>query len=183
MARLPTRIWSRAPATPTPSPNPSRATARATERAGFGFFAIDDRPSRGAPLQPGFSAILWGGRRPGFRLAMPVCYGGGMRTSDQLLAELRTLHPKLIDLSLGRIERLLARLGNPEARLPPVVHVAGTNGKGSTAAYLKAMLQAADKRVHVYTSPHLVRFNERIELAGADGKARPIGEAELADGP
>ena len=102
-----------------------------------------------------------------------------MRTSDQLLAELRTLHPKLIDLSLGRIERLLAKLGNPEARLPPVVHVAGTNGKGSTVAYLKAMLQAAGRRVHVYTSPHLVRFNERIELAGADGKARPIGEAEL----
>src|SRR4026207_780426 len=65
---------------------------------------------------------------------------GVMRTSDQLLAELRTLHPKLIDLSLGRIERLLAKLGNPEARLPPVVHVAGTNGKGSTVAYLKAML-------------------------------------------
>jgi dihydrofolate synthase / folylpolyglutamate synthase len=104
-----------------------------------------------------------------------------MRTSDQLLAELRILHPKLIDLSLGRIERLLAKLGNPEARLPPVIHVAGTNGKGSTAAYLKAMLQAAGKRVHVYTSPHLVRFSERIELAGADGKAHPIGEAELAD--
>ena len=104
-----------------------------------------------------------------------------MRTSDQLLAELRTLHPKLIDLSLGRIERLLAKLGNPEARLPPVIHVAGTNGKGSTVAYLKAMLQAAGKRVHVYTSPHLVRFSERIELAGADGKARPIGEAELVD--
>jgi dihydrofolate synthase/folylpolyglutamate synthase len=104
-----------------------------------------------------------------------------MRTSDQLLAELRTLHPKLIDLSLGRIERLLVKLGNPEARLPPVIHVAGTNGKGSTVAYLKAMLQAAGKRVHVYTSPHLVRFSERIELAGADGKARPIGEAELVD--
>ena len=96
-----------------------------------------------------------------------------MRTSDQLLAELRTLHPRLIDLSLGRIERLLAKLGNPEARLPPVIHVAGTNGKGSTTAFLKAMLEAAGKRVHVYTSPHLVRFNERIELAGADGKAAP----------
>ena len=76
---------------------------------------------------------------------------------------------------------LLAKLGNPQHRLPPVIHVAGTNGKGSTAAYLKAMLQAAGKRVHVYTSPHLVRFHERIELAGADGKARPIGEAELVD--
>jgi dihydrofolate synthase / folylpolyglutamate synthase len=102
-----------------------------------------------------------------------------MRTSDDLLAELRQLHPKLIDLSLGRIETLLAKLGNPEARLPPVVHIAGTNGKGSTAAFLKAMLQAAGKRVHVYTSPHLVRFHERIELAGANGRAEPIGEAEL----
>jgi dihydrofolate synthase/folylpolyglutamate synthase len=101
-----------------------------------------------------------------------------MRTSDDLLAELRQLHPKLIDLSLGRIEVLLEKLGHPEARLPPVVHIAGTNGKGSVAAYLKAMLQAAGRRVHVYTSPHLVRFHERIELAG-DGRAGPIGEAEL----
>jgi dihydrofolate synthase/folylpolyglutamate synthase len=104
-----------------------------------------------------------------------------MRTSDELLAELRTLHPKLIDLSLDRIERLLARLGNPQDRLPPVIHVAGTNGKGSTVAFLKAMLEAAGRRVHVYTSPHLVRFHERIELGRADGKARPIGEAELVD--
>ena len=106
---------------------------------------------------------------------------GVMRTSDELLARLRTLHPRLIDLSLGRIEVLLAKLGNPQDRLPPVIHVAGTNGKGSTAAFLKAMLQAAGKRVHVYTSPHLVRFHERIELAGADDKARPIGEAELVE--
>jgi len=104
-----------------------------------------------------------------------------MRTSDQLLAELRGLHPKLIDLSLGRIEALLARLGNPQDKLPPVIHVAGTNGKGSAVAFLKAMLQAAGKRVHVYTSPHLVRFHERIELAGADGTARAIGEAELVE--
>jgi dihydrofolate synthase/folylpolyglutamate synthase len=104
-----------------------------------------------------------------------------MRTSDQLLAELRGLHPKLIDLSLGRIEALLAKLGHPQRRLAPVIHVAGTNGKGSTVALLKAMLQAAGKRVHVYTSPHLVRFHERIELAGADGKAQPIDEACLVD--
>ncbi len=102
-----------------------------------------------------------------------------MPTSDQVLAEMKTLHPRLIDLSLGRIERLLAKLGHPERRLPPVVHVAGTNGKGSTVAFLKAMLEAAGKRVHTYTSPHLVRFHERIELAGADGKARPISEDEL----
>ncbi len=76
------------------------------------------------------------------------------------------LHPKVIDLTLGRIETLLARLGNPESRLPPVIHVAGTNGKGSVIAALRAMLEAAGLRVHVYTSPHLVRFNERIRLAG-----------------
>jgi dihydrofolate synthase / folylpolyglutamate synthase len=104
-----------------------------------------------------------------------------MRTSEELLAELRGLHPKLIDLSLGRIERLLAKLGNPQQRLAPVIHIAGTNGKGSTGAFLKAMLEAAGKRVHVYTSPHLVRFHERIELGRPDGTARPIGEAELVE--
>jgi dihydrofolate synthase/folylpolyglutamate synthase len=102
-----------------------------------------------------------------------------MRTSDELLAELKGLHPRLIDLSLGRIEGLLAKLGHPERRLPPVIHVAGTNGKGSVTAFLKAMLEASGLRVHIYTSPHLVRFHERIALAGADGKARSIGETEL----
>lgn len=104
-----------------------------------------------------------------------------MPTSDQLLAEMKLLHPKLIDLSLGRVERLLTKLGDPQFKLPPVVHVAGTNGKGSVTAYLKAMLEAAGRRVHVYTSPHLVRFHERIALAGADGKARPIDEDYLVD--
>ncbi|HLY44085.1 MAG TPA: folylpolyglutamate synthase/dihydrofolate synthase family protein [Stellaceae bacterium] len=86
--------------------------------------------------------------------------------TDRVLARLTQLHPKKIDLSLGRIERLLAALGNPHDKLPPVVHVAGTNGKGSTIATLRACLEAAGLRVHVYTSPHLVRFNERIRLAG-----------------
>jgi dihydrofolate synthase/folylpolyglutamate synthase len=104
-----------------------------------------------------------------------------MRTSADLLAELRSLHPLRMELSLDRIEHLLAKLGRPQDRLPPVIHIAGTNGKGSTAALLKAMLQAAGRRVHVYTSPHLVRFHERIELAGADGRARPIAEAELVE--
>lgn len=105
-----------------------------------------------------------------------------MANSDQLLAELKLLHPKLIDLSLGRIERLLGKLGDPHQRLPPVVHVAGTNGKGSVTAYLKAMLEAAGRRVHVYTSPHLVRFHERIQLAGhPDGRAREIGETALVE--
>ena len=96
-----------------------------------------------------------------------------MPTSDHILAELKTLHPRLIDLSLGRIEALLAKLGNPEQRLPPVIHVAGTNGKGSVAAFLKAMLEAAGKRVHVYTSPHLVRFHERIAIAGRRRQGAP----------
>ncbi len=87
--------------------------------------------------------------------------------SDRVLSRLMELHPKKIDLSLGRIERLLASLGNPQEKLPPVIHVAGTNGKGSTVATVRACLEAAGQRVHVYTSPHLVRFHERIRLAGA----------------
>lgn len=102
-------------------------------------------------------------------------------TSDTLLAEMMLLHPKLIDLSLGRVERLLGKLGHPEKKLPPVVHIAGTNGKGSVTAYLRAMLEAAGKRVHVYTSPHLVRFHERISLAGDDGRSRAIDENSLVD--
>ncbi len=95
--------------------------------------------------------------------------------SDAILERMNRLHPKIIDLSLGRIERLLARLGHPEKALPPVVHVAGTNGKGSVIAYLAAMLQAAERTVHTYTSPHLVRFHERIVLDG-----RPIAEDRLS---
>ncbi len=86
--------------------------------------------------------------------------------TDETLKRLLSLHPKLVDLSLGRVERLLAALGHPERALAPVVHVTGTNGKGSVLAYLRAILEAAGYRVHVYTSPHLVRFHERIRLAG-----------------
>src|SRR5574338_208080 len=89
-----------------------------------------------------------------------------MTASDIVLERVMRLHPKIIDLELTRVERLLNLAGNPERRLPPVVHVAGTNGKGSVIAYLRAMLEAAGRRVHVYTSPHLVRFHERIRLAG-----------------
>ena len=96
--------------------------------------------------------------------------------SDLILARLQTLHPKSIDLSLGRLQRLLERLGHPERRVPPVVHIAGTNGKGSTLAMLDAMLSASGQRVHRYISPHLVHFNERILLYGA-----PIEEAFLAE--
>ena len=96
--------------------------------------------------------------------------------SDLILARLRGLHPKTIDLSLERIQRLLAQLGHPERRLPPVVHIAGTNGKGSTLAMLDAMLQAAGRHVQRYVSPHLVRYNERFLFDG-----QPIAEPDLAD--
>ena len=89
-----------------------------------------------------------------------------MSRTDAILKRLSALHPKLIDLSLDRILPLLAELGSPHERLPPVIHVAGTNAKGSTIAYLRAFLEAAGRKVHVYNSPHLVRFNERIRLAG-----------------
>lgn len=90
-----------------------------------------------------------------------------MSRTDAILKRILTLHPnKLIDLKLDRIERLLDRLGHPERRLPPTIHVAGTNGKGSTIAFLRAMLEASGQKVHVYTSPHLVAFRERIRLAG-----------------
>ena len=98
-----------------------------------------------------------------------------MTAIDSILARLTALHPKRIDLSLDRLQQLLAALGHPEQRLPPVIHVAGTNGKGSTVAFLRAILEAAGERVHVYTSPHLVRFNERFRLNGA-----LVSEEELA---
>lgn len=97
-------------------------------------------------------------------------------STDQILKRLLTLHPKVIDLSLERVERLLAALGNPERQLPPVVHIAGTNGKGSTVAFLRAFCEAAGLRAHVYTSPHLVKFNERIRVAG-----QLISDAALND--
>ena len=95
--------------------------------------------------------------------------------SDAILTRMMALHPKVIDLTLDRVWRLLDRLGNPQEQLPPVVHIAGTNGKGSTLAMIRAGLEAAEKRVHAYTSPHLARFHERIRLAGA-----LIGETELS---
>ena len=98
---------------------------------------------------------------------------------DAIVARLTTLHPKRIDLSLDRIERLLAALDHPERKLPSVIHVAGTNGKGSTIAFLRAILEAAGKRVHVYSSPHLVRFNERFRLGGS-GEGRLVSDDELA---
>jgi dihydrofolate synthase/folylpolyglutamate synthase len=95
---------------------------------------------------------------------------------DSVLARLHGLYPRLIDLSLGRLSALLAKLGHPERRLPPIIHVAGTNGKGSTCAFLRAIGEAAGMRVHVFTSPHLIRFTERIVLAGVE-----VSEEALVD--
>src|SRR5438874_7284335 len=108
-----------------------------------------------------------------------------MTSVDSILARLTQLHPKRIDLSLDRMWRILDALGHPERRLPPVIHVAGTNGKGSTIAFMRAILAAGGVRAHVYTSPHLVRFNERFRLAGGalvsdDKLAEALVECERA---
>lgn len=87
--------------------------------------------------------------------------------SDRILERMMALHPKVIDLTLDRMERLLAALDHPERRLPPVIHIAGTNGKGSTQAMIRAGLEGGGKTAHAYTSPHLARFHERIRLAGS----------------
>src|SRR6185437_10653229 len=99
---------------------------------------------------------------------------------DAILARLLALHPKRIDLSLDRMWRILAALDHPERRLPPVIHVAGTNGKGSTIAFMRAILESAGLAVHVYTSPHLVRFHERIRL-GRIGGGRYVSEERLVE--
>ncbi|WP_281972913.1 bifunctional folylpolyglutamate synthase/dihydrofolate synthase [Ruegeria faecimaris] len=97
-------------------------------------------------------------------------------SSDVILDRMMALHPKIIDLTLDRVWRLLAALENPQTKLPPVVHIAGTNGKGSTQAMIRAGMEGAGKTVHAYTSPHLARFHERIRLAG-----ELISEAELTN--
>jgi len=113
-----------------------------------------------------------------------------MTTVDDILARLMMLHPRRIDLSLDRMWRILAALGHPERNLPPVIHVAGTNGKGSTIAFMRAILEAAGLSVHVYTSPHLVRFNERFRVGRLGGGvlvsdsdlAAALSECETANG-
>src|SRR5436305_3060788 len=102
-----------------------------------------------------------------------------MTSVDSIVARLLTLHPKRIDLSLDRMWRILEALGNPQRRLPPAIHVAGTNGKGSTIAFMRAIVEAAGLAAHVYTSPHLVRFNERFRLGRAGGGVL-VSDAELA---
>lgn len=101
------------------------------------------------------------------------------RELDDILARLTALHPKRIDLTLDRMHRILAALDHPERRVPPVIHVAGTNGKGSAVAFMRAILEAAGLRVHVYTSPHLVRINERFRLGRAGGGVL-AGSGELS---
>jgi dihydrofolate synthase/folylpolyglutamate synthase len=102
-----------------------------------------------------------------------------MAVSDAILKRLLSLHPKIIDLKLDRMWRILERLGNPHENLPAVLHVAGTNGKGSTIAYLRSAMEAAGLSVHCYTSPHLVKFHERIRL-GRKGGGELIAEDQLS---
>ena len=108
-------------------------------------------------------------------------------SSDTVLDRMMTLHPKVIDLVMDRVERLLAALGNPERSVPPVIHIAGTNGKGSTQAMIRAGLEAGGSLVHAYTSPHLARFHERIRLAGEliseDALTALLDECVQANGP
>jgi dihydrofolate synthase/folylpolyglutamate synthase len=107
--------------------------------------------------------------------------------SDVILERMMALHPKVIDLVLDRVWRLLNAVGNPQDRLPPVIHLAGTNGKGSTQAMIRAGLEAGGASVHAYTSPHLARFHERIRLAGAliseDALADVLDRCYVANGP
>jgi dihydrofolate synthase / folylpolyglutamate synthase len=109
-----------------------------------------------------------------------------MARSDAILMRLLSLHPKIIDLSLDRMWRILERLGNPQRKLPPVIHIAGTNGKGSTLAMSRAILEAAGLGVHTYTSPHLVKFHERIRVAGEliseEALSALLEECEVANG-
>ena len=93
-----------------------------------------------------------------------------MEKSKKILKRLELLHPKKIDLSLNRLKRLLKKLGNPHFNLPPIIHIAGTNGKGSVTAFLRSILESANLRTHVYTSPHLRRFNERRDALKIDEK-------------
>lgn len=101
-------------------------------------------------------------------------------SADAVIARLMTLHPKGYDLSLDRIGGLLARLGHPERRLPPVIHIAGTNGKGSASAFCRALIEASGRRCHLHTSPHLVRWHERFRMASPAG-ARQVDDALLAE--
>lgn len=101
--------------------------------------------------------------------------------AEQVINELMTLHPKGYDMTLGRMRRLLHVLGNPQQRLPPVIHVAGTNGKGSVSAFCRALLEAAGHAVHVHTSPHLVNWHERYRIGRRNQPGQLVDDAQLAD--
>jgi dihydrofolate synthase / folylpolyglutamate synthase len=109
-----------------------------------------------------------------------------MAVSDAILTRLLLLHPKVIDFNLERMHVILAKIGNPHHKLPPVIHIGGTNGKGSTQAFLRAMMEAAGLRVHAYTSPHLVRFHERVRVGGEliteENLSALLEECEVANG-
>lgn len=104
-----------------------------------------------------------------------------VREADKLIEKLMQLHPKGFDLSLERISRLLEKLGNPQDKMPPIIHVAGTNGKGSLTAFARALLEASGRSVHVHTSPHLVNWNERYRIGVPGGKGRLVDDATFAD--
>ena len=108
-------------------------------------------------------------------------------TSDVILERMMSLHPKVMDLTLDRVWRLLDRIGSPEKSLPPVIHIAGTNGKGSTLAMIRAGIEAAGLSAHAYTSPHLERFHERIRISGKiiseDALSTILDECYIANGP
>ncbi|MDA0318647.1 MAG: Mur ligase family protein, partial [Proteobacteria bacterium] len=108
-------------------------------------------------------------------------------TSDVILQRMMSLHPKVMDLTLDRVWRLLDRIGSPEKSLPPVIHIAGTNGKGSTLAMIRAGIEAAGLSAHAYTSPHLERFHERIRISGKiiseDMLSTILDECYIANGP
>lgn len=101
--------------------------------------------------------------------------------AEQVINELMTLHPKGYDMTLGRMRRLLEVLGNPQLRLPPMIHVAGTNGKGSVSAFCRALLEAGGYSVHVHTSPHLVHWHERYRIGAKGGPGRLVEDKVLAD--
>jgi dihydrofolate synthase/folylpolyglutamate synthase len=104
-----------------------------------------------------------------------------VREADKLIEKLMQLHPKGFDLSLERITKLLEKLGNPQDKMPPIIHVAGTNGKGSVTAFARALLEASGRSVHVHTSPHLVNWNERYRLGVKGGKGQLVDDAAFAD--
>src|SRR5439155_24213853 len=160
-------------ASPRPAPDAGAALPAVDEISGDG-----NRLKTGAtPRQSGTDRISCGcGAASTPRVNAPAAKRAP--PLGELIARLSALHPKPVDLDLERMHRLLQRLGHPEGKLPPVIHVAGTNGKGSTIAYLRATLEAAGLRVHAYTSPYLTRINECFRLGRAGGGVL-VGDDEL----